>query len=161
MKALVLAALLTQVSAFAEPMEQTRVLKDTTTWVAISLTPQTVFCTDRGYGTVQLKVSVPDLEHLAHFDHRVVGERLPCITGGLCKPGNNPSDLIQSNERLAVAPIRVVLKETTILNEEGTSCQRQLTEEITSQIRGHRFTHQRANELIPVDVEKCQQELGL
>src|SRR5690349_14105848 len=97
-----------QVQAHASPVQISRVLKDTTTTVALELTDQTVFCTNRGYSQIELKVSVPDLEWLAHFDHKVVGERVPCITGGECSPDLQPTTILDPNETVALAPVRVV-----------------------------------------------------
>jgi hypothetical protein len=44
-----------------------RVLKDETTMVALELNSENVFCTELGYGSVQLKINVPELDFLAHF----------------------------------------------------------------------------------------------
>lgn len=132
-----------------------RVLKDSTTMSLIELNEQTVFCTARGYGNVQLKVSVPELDELAHFDHRVVGERLPCITGGACSDALQPGLLIRPNERFALAPIRVILKETLQIDPDAKTCQRMLQEEVRSVIREHRFDHFKYSEMKDADYEKC------
>lgn len=141
--------------ASASPYTVQSVLKDTTTIVALDLNPKTVFCTARGYGTVQLKVSVPDLDWLAHFDHRVVGEGLPCITGGACSEALQPGNIIDLNEPVVLAPIRVVLKQTLSIDEDAKTCTQTLTENITSLIRGKPFTHVRGSEPVPMDLEKC------
>src|SRR6187551_3279835 len=56
--------------ATSPPTVVERVLKDETSWVAIELNSQTVFCTAVGYSSAMLKVSIPDLDWIAHFDHR-------------------------------------------------------------------------------------------
>lgn len=149
-------------SAEAEPVSVTRVLKDTTTIVSIPLNAETVFCTDRGYGNVQLKVSVPDLDWLAHFDHRVVGEGLPCITGGACTDANGPGQILDADHPIESIPVRVVLKETLTIDEAAKSCTRYLTEEVSSLIRRHKFEHYRfADQATPVALEQCLAVLGL
>lgn len=149
-------------SAQAEPVAVTRVLKDTTTIVSIPLNAETVFCTDRGYGNVQLKVSVPDLDWLAHFDHRVVGEGQPCITGGACEGGNGPDAILDADHPIELVPIRVVLKETLTIDEAAKTCTRYLTEEVTSLIRRHKFEHYRfADQATPVALEQCLAVQGL
>lgn len=140
------------------PVEKRRVLRDQTTLVALELDSKTVFCTERGYGTVQLKVSVPDLDWLAHFDHRVVGETLPCITGGAC---TGLDRLVDPQERFAIAPMRVILSETLLVDREKQSCQRQLVENIESSIRGRKFTHHRSGDWENVNLDLCLKQLQL
>lgn len=141
--------------AAAEPYTVETVLKDTTTIVAVDINPKTVFCTDRGYSNIQLKVSLPDLDWLAHFDHRVVGERLPCITGGACSDALQPGNIIDLNEPIVLAPVRVVLTQTLTVDDASNACTQTLSEEITSLIRGRTFKHFRAGEPTPIDMAKC------
>lgn len=143
-------------TAMGAPIELRRVLKDTTTAVALELNPKTVFCTDRGYGNVQLKVSVPDLDWLAHFNHRVAGEGLPCITGGRCAPGNEPGDILDPSERVALASMRVILTERIQIDTEEKTCAHRLEEQIEGRIRGREFQHARGNDWAPWDIEKCR-----
>ncbi len=142
--------------AIAEPYTVERTLKDSTTMVALDLNASTVFCTDRGYSNIQLKVSVPDLDVLAHFDHRVVGEDLPCITGGLCGGDLTPDAVIDAKEPIVFAPIRVILKETLTIDHDAKSCTRSLTERISSLIRGRLFNHERSSDAEPLAFEKCK-----
>ena len=142
--------------ALARPIEVTRVLKDTTTLVALDLNSTTVFCTDRGYGNIQLKISVPELDWLAHFDHRVAGEGLPCITGGRCSPENSPEKLIDPNERFVLAQVNVVLSETLVIDSEKHLCSQQLNEQIQTLIKGRKFSHFRHGELMNPAFEKCE-----
>lgn len=149
------------VAQAADSEEVVRVLKDSTTFVGLELNNQSVFCTSRGYGTVQLKVSVPDLDWLAHFDHRVVGERLPCITGGVCGDDLQPNLLVKAEEPVVSAPIRVILREALVADYDQQHCKRQLREEVQSLIRGIRFTHHKAGKWEDVEWLKCQQDLAL
>ncbi|MBI3542981.1 MAG: hypothetical protein HY075_06890 [Deltaproteobacteria bacterium] len=160
MKNLLLAiAALTSLTAQAAPQEIKRVLKDTVTPVVLDLNPKTVFCTDRGYGNIQLKVSVPDLDWLAHFNHRVEGEGQPCITGGRCSETLNPGKILDPNDRFVVVPVRVVLTEVIQLDRDARTCQHALLEKVESQIRGVRFNHSRGNDFVPLEIEKCEKLL--
>jgi hypothetical protein len=142
--------------AMAEPNSYETVLKDTTTIVALDLNPKTVFCTARGYGTIQLKISVPDLDWLAHFDHRVVGETLPCITGGECIGELQPGKIIDLNEPITLAPVQVVLKQVLEVDDAAKTCSQTLNEEIHSLIRGKPFNHFKFGDTTPLDYAKCQ-----
>lgn len=153
---IILSSMLQIQAANAAPITSKRVLKDTTTYIPLELTQKTVFCTDRGYGNVQLKVSVPDLDWLAYFDHRVVGEGFPCITGGQCNTSLSPDTILNPNERITVVPVRVVLIEHTMIDRSARTCKQRLEEQITSVIRGHKFNHQRGDDdYKPADFEKC------
>lgn len=160
-KARILATMFMHLQVMAEPVETTRILKDSSTWVALELNEQSVFCTARGYGSVQLKVSVPALKWLAHFDHRVVGENLPCITGGTCSEALTPGSILDPNRKIVVAPIRIVLSQVLKIDDETNACETQLVENVMSSIRGKQFDHYRAGEWQSVPVEICRAEMGL
>jgi hypothetical protein len=146
--------------AHAEARVEERVLKDTTTMVSVALNNESVFCTARGYGSVQLKISVPELSHLAHFDHRVVGESVACITGGECTDTNKPGNIVDPARPLSLVPVRVILSEQLTIDDEAKSCERVLTELVKSTIREQNFTHFRNGEPTAENYEKCLQVLG-
>lgn len=141
--------------------ERTRVLSDDTTAVVLSLTAQTVRCNALGYGVEELKISVPDLDVLAHFDHRVESEGTPCMTAGACSETLTPASLIDSSRPLEVAQIRVVLTETVVLYPEHETCGRDLVETVTTTVRGLAFSHERSGSLPNTDWATCQQLMKL
>ncbi|HVH46992.1 MAG TPA: hypothetical protein VM925_31830 [Labilithrix sp.] len=132
-----------------------RVLRDVTTPVVLTLDDKTVFCTDRGYGWTVLKVSVPDLDWLGHFDHRVEGEGLPCITAGQCGAGVQPSSVLDAKNPRANVSVRVVLTEHVVLDRAQKTCWRSLTEHVTAEIRGQSFSHHRSGDIEPSDFDTC------
>jgi len=142
------------------PGTYTRVLRDATTNVVIELTDTSVFCTDLGYGNVQLKINVPDLDSLTEYDHRVFGEGQPCIAGGACEEGNKPSDVLDPTDAFAVVPIHVWLTERLDLDGTAKTCSRTLTENVEAVVRGHGFTHVRYGEVETVAYEKCRRTVG-
>lgn len=150
----VILGLTTVSSAFAAPIEMSRVLRDQTTTVALDLNEKSVFCTDRGYGNVQLKISVPDLVWLASLDHRVAGEKIPCITGGRCTNALDPKDIL-SSERIAVTRLRVILTEHIRLDAAARTCVSTLEESVAGIIRGHKFNHLVYDNERRVDYEIC------
>ena len=79
MKQKFLLLMLAAQAAAAAPVETSRVLKDETTLIALELTSDSVFCTDRGYGNVQLKVSVPELDHLRQIRELKASSEWPAI----------------------------------------------------------------------------------
>jgi hypothetical protein len=147
---------LLSIDAFADPVVVHRVLKDQTTMIALDLNDTSVFCTQRGYGNVQLKISVPDLDWLAHFDHRVEGEGLPCITGGRCTGTLTPAAIIDPADKISVVPMRVILTDELTIDDTAKTCTRQLREDVKSHIRGRNFFHQMWGANESVDYEKCK-----
>ena len=74
------------------PGELRTVLSDVTSPISLLLTEDTVFCSAIGYGLSFLKVSIPQLDQLAHFDHRVEEAGLPCAAVGACDEALGPLD---------------------------------------------------------------------
>jgi hypothetical protein len=132
-----------------------RVVRESTTPVVLTLDSKTVFCTDRGYGMTVLKVSVPDLDWLAHFDHRVEGEGLPCMTAGACTPSFGPNAVTEGAEARVTSSVHVTLTEVVTLDRTKKTCERRLDEEVDADIRGHAFTHSRSGNVEPSDFETC------
>ncbi len=145
---------LTALSGKAETVVKTRVLKDSTTLIALELNKKTVFCTDLGYGNVQLKINVPELDDIAHFNHRVVGEGLPCIAGGACTSELGPDNILDESKPIEIVPVRVVLSEILEIDEPSKSCMRSLVEKVQSVVRGVEFTHHRESR-VAEKIEKC------
>lgn len=124
-----------------QPGEVVRVLRDQTTTIALALTPQTVFCSAVGYSASFLKVSVPDLDWLAHFDHRVEETGLPCAAAGPCSETVTPEALLSANPRLALVPVRVVLSEHLKLDPDERTCTRRLVEKVTIELTDRVLRH--------------------
>lgn len=150
-----------QFKAYAEGYSVERVLKDSTTFIVLELNHDTVFCTDRGYGDIRLKVSVPQLDYLAHFDHRVSGEALPCMAAGRCGDDLSPETIIRPNEKLEVAAVRVRLFEVLYLDDEEKSCTSYRYEQVSSYLRGNNFFHTAGSESESVEYDKCLKLSGL
>lgn len=142
------------------PGEFRRVLRDTTTPIALELTDETVFCSAFGYGASFLKVSVPDLDWLAHFDHRVIENGLPCAASGACDETNNPEALLAGNPRLSVVPVQVVLTEILTLDPAAGTCMRQLVEDVTIQLADRKLKHHAEGEVSAYPFEKCAAVAG-
>ena len=138
-----------------EPGEVRRVLKDQTTDIALALNEGTVFCSIVGYGASFLKVSVPDLDWLAHFDHRVEASGLPCAAAGVCSDTLNPQTILGANPSLAVVPVRVVLTERLMIDAVARTCMRQLVENVTIQLTDRVLRHSVEGELAAFPYEQC------
>lgn len=138
-----------------EPGEVRRALRDQTTDIALALNEQTVFCSAQGYSASFLKVSVPDLDWLAHFDHRVDSAGLPCAAAGECSDTVTPQSLLGANASLSVVPVRVVLTERLILDAGARTCLRQLVETVTIQLKDRVLRHSAEDDLTAFPYEKC------
>lgn len=135
--------------------EKVRVIEDATTNLSIDLNSTTVRCSDRGYGNVQLKVTVPDLVYVTKFNHVNFGESLPCISAGRCTDGNLPSNILLKAPVTVNVPVRVQLVETMYLNREAGNCTRVLEERVSTVIQGKTFNHLRTAPLGIVPLELC------
>lgn len=138
-----------------QPGEARRVLRDQTTTIALSLNSETVFCSALGYSASFLKVSVPDLDWLAHFNHRVEASGLPCAAAGECSEANSPEAVLASNPSLAMVPMRVVLTEHLDIDPAAHTCKRQLVETVTVQLNGRVLRHSAQDEFTDYPFEKC------
>ncbi|MEE3080480.1 MAG: hypothetical protein VX341_14165 [Bdellovibrionota bacterium] len=161
--------LLSSANVFAESFE--RVLKDETHQATVKLNDQTVRCSALGYGMSELKVTLDSLLHNTIFDHSNQDGLGPCITAGVsyCAPawdfGDDsapdpfPTDLIDPNRPTEEINVRVVLKETFYLKITPTEkkCFRNLVEDVNTEIRGIKFTHNRTKYIGMLSVEECEQ----
>ena len=136
--------------------EHERILKDTTTWIALSLNAETVFCSAIGYSASFLKVSVPDLDWLAHFDHRADTLGLPCAAAGQCTDLLDPETILQSRPGVEPVALRVILTEVLSVDLEGQRCQRWLREEVQAVVRGVPLRHRVQGEPEDVPFETCR-----
>lgn len=136
--------------------DQQRVLSDKTSRVALALDDETVFCSAIGYGVSFLKVSVPDLDWLAHFDHRANTLGLPCAAAGECTDLLNPETILQSRPGVEAVDVRVILTEVLRIDVEGRRCSRWLKEEVDATVRGVRLRHHVDGPPEEVPFETCQ-----
>ncbi|MBC8057159.1 MAG: hypothetical protein H7Y61_11345 [Rhizobiales bacterium] len=126
-----------------------------TTTIALALSPQTVFCSALGYSASFLKVSVPDLDWLAHFDHRVDEAGLPCAAAGECSATLTPQALLSANPSLALVPVRVVLSESLILDPTARTCTRRLVEKVTIELSDRVLRHTVEDQPVDWPYETC------
>ena len=152
--AYVFGLVLASISAHAEPVEMNRVLRDQTTTIAVELSEQSVRCNSEGYRQLELKVSVPDLDWLAEFDHRVFGEGVPCMTAGRCTEENRPETVL-AGEKIATTRLRSILSETILLDSAAETCENTLSEKVTATIKGKKFDHIRSGQPRKVAYAVC------
>ena len=136
--------------------DQQRVLSDKTSQVALALNDETVFCSAIGYGVSFLKVSVPDLDWLAHFDHRANTLGLPCAAAGECTDVLNPESILQSRPGVEAVEVRVILTEVLRIDVEGQRCRRWLKEDVEATVRGVQLRHHVEGTPEEVPFETCQ-----
>lgn len=135
---------------------QTRLVRDETTNIALQLDDTSVFCTSLGYGgDYFLKVSIPQLDTLAHFDHRVEGTNLPCAAVGACTPQMNTDNILQGNPGIEPVDLRVVLTERFTLDGDAKTCTRQLIEDVSAEVRGVALKHHVEGEVLGAPLSDC------
>jgi hypothetical protein len=137
------------------PAEVRTVLRDVTTPIDLSLTPSTVFCSAIGYGLSFLKVSIPQLDELAHFDHRVEEAGLPCAAVGACDDVLGPDSVLQGRPGVERVAVRVVLLEVLRLDHETKQCTRQLKEDVFATVRGVALSHDEEDKPAPLAWDAC------
>ncbi len=135
---------------------QSRTVKDVTTPISLQLDETRVFCTWLGYGgEAFLKVSIPQLDSLARFDHRVEGTSLPCAAVGVCTADVNAETILQGNPGFEPVDLRVVLTQTLFFDGDAETCQRQLSEDVSAQVRGVPIQHHVEGPLEPAPLSDC------
>lgn len=125
------------------PTSVETVVTDTTTPVDLKLDDSTVLCSSADYGSLFLKVLIPDLARLTLLDHQNIGAGAPCVAAGACKPGNMPSNIIDPAhpvEHVAVNVQEIRLDEA---DPTAQTCTTTLIEKVHVSIRGIDFYHQR------------------
>ncbi|HEY0880427.1 MAG TPA: hypothetical protein VGD87_02795 [Archangium sp.] len=138
------------------PAELRTVLSDVTSPISLLLTQDTVFCSAIGYGLSFLKVSIPQLDQLAHFDHRVEEAGLPCAAVGACDEELGPQSVLQGNPGVENVSVRVVLTEVIRIDEAEGTCSRQLLEDVFTTVRGNELRHHEEDEPSPMRFDDCR-----
>lgn len=137
------------------PNEVQSVLSDVTTWIDLELNESTVFCSALGYGLSFLKVSIPQLDQLAHFDHRVEESGLPCAAVGECSSEVGPHTILAGGAGVERVAVRVVLTEVLRLDPAARTCTRQLVEEVFATVRGVPLRHREQDKPAPMRFDVC------
>lgn len=133
-----------------------RVLKDVTVDTVLALNRETVRCSAVGYGLEELKVSVPDLDYVAFFDHANRGELVPCMTAGRTFEGCTVlPHLVDETKPTETSKLRVVLTEIYEIDHEKNTCARRLEEVASMDVRGTAFQHYRAGHLGNLPYAEC------
>lgn len=139
----------------ALPSEVTTVLKDETNTINLLLNENTVFCSVIGYGASFLKVSIPQLDVLAFFDHRVEEAGLPCAAVGACNLDLGPDQILQGSPGTEQVQVRIVLTELLTLDHAKKTCTRQLLEDVSAVVRGVQLKHHEEDRPSPMAYEMC------
>lgn len=135
--------------------ELRRVVKDATTPIDLELNEGTVFCSAIGYGVAFLKVSMPQLDALAHFDHRVEASGLPCAAVGACDELLGPDTVLQGQPGVERVAVRVTLVEVLRFDRSRGRCTRQLQEDVFTVVRGVTLRHHAEDQPVAVGFGVC------
>lgn len=141
--------------------------------INLDLNEKSVRCSDLGYGNVQLKISVNDLEWISFFDHSNRGEAEPCMTAGMMSCAQfdlsdfpDLGDAFQQQDDVlkrfrALGKVKTqlqqILKETYSMDHQEQTCQRVLEETVETEVDGTIFTHYRSGRLGEFPYDICLQ----
>lgn len=159
--------LLVAQTATASTLRVEKVLVEQNFQISVPLTTETVRCSAIGYGSSELKVSVPDLKWISPFNHANDGELEPCMTAGRCArtlvgfgssdPTQTPDFVIQTAGPQAKTTLHRKLIEVYVLNTAERKCRRTLLERVEMSIAGKSFTHSRSADMGEFAFDLCEQ----
>ena len=147
------AVLGTPLLASAETLEKE--VSRTTYGITVAVNASSVRCSALGYGSLELKVDVIDLDWAAAFNHRQLGEGKPCMTAGVCGGSLTPAKLRAAGEGDIPTNLLVVHKEVATLDRARGTCTRELVEELSMELHGIEFQHHRSAPLAAVSATQC------
>lgn len=149
--------LITSTQVFASDTIE-RVVSDKTHELEIALNSNTVQCSMAGYGASFIKILIPELSAITVLDHRNFGADAPCVSAGMCAPMGDlaPELVIDELNPTEKVEVRVVLKQTLQKDTTNNKCFVSITEEIETNVRGLKFTHQRFSDLGERKLEDCR-----
>lgn len=143
------------------------ILKDSKTFLN-EISEQTVLCSSVDYGLAELKISLQALDGWTIFDHSNAAFGIagaPCMTSGACRPGHDPSTIIQGHPGSELVTVEREIVEVKRLQENdlfvqpdgtpGKTCVRSLRETLATTIRGVKFRHGRSGAQQNLPAEAC------
>ena len=162
---LVATGLLISITAVAKNSDRV-ILKDSKTFET-EVSTATVRCTQIGYSMPELKINLAALDGWTLFDHTnsQVGEfGEPCMTAGMCS--ENPTDggftigdLIQNRPGKEVITVQREVIESKYESKDGQNqdvCERWLSENLQTKVRGIEFRHSRTGPAQIFPIEACR-----
>lgn len=160
----VLTVLVAGQMAFAQSLgvlQKSVIISDRTTNVTLELDASTVKCLVGDYGASSLKISVPELNRIANFNHTTEGESLPCINAGPCKTefvknGLEVNDILGKGGPTESAKVRVVSEEYYYMETANNYCYRGIVETVTTEVRGLPFKHVKEAPLATMPLSTCR-----
>jgi len=144
MRPLIFALLAVPAVAAADTTYVETVVTDTTTAVDLKLDSSTVLCSSADYGSLFLKVLIPDLARLTLLDHQNIGAGAPCVAAGQCRTGNMPSDIIDPAHPTERVDVDVQEVRADEADSTAQTCTTTLFERVHVTIRGIQFFHERS-----------------
>lgn len=118
----------------------------------VPINSKTVRCDDRGYGILELRLYIKELNGWTKYNHadesriNINLERLPRLIAGTCTgdlgPGYEIDDVIKGNPRTEkIVVTRELVESRYVADSDSTMCLRTFNETITTKIFGIEFKH--------------------
>lgn len=122
--------------------------------IPVDISTAKVVKTNAGYGKIFLvKILVPGLAEPTLMNHRNEGESAPCLA---TYETDNIDDVVQGKPETVVADMDIELTKSSYVEPTDNLCHVQLTETITTKIRGFDFIHERISDLPTRDPGDCR-----
>lgn len=121
--------------------------------IPVDISTTKVKLSNADYSSPVVKVLVPALADETLLNHRNTSEGAPCLA---TYDTRDPAMVIQDNPVTEVIPMTITLSKGFSKNPSTKICEVRLIEQITAQIRGFTFTHEREAPLPDRSLEDCR-----
>jgi hypothetical protein len=148
MKLILVLSTFLSLNAFAQV-----VISEKTVTLPIDLSTAKLKLSSRGYSNLIVKVLVPELADVTLGNHRNEDEEAPCLA---TYETRDPEDVIQGKPEKIFANFKITLVKTVLADSENNICHVTLSEQISGEIRGFEFFHERSIPLPERDLEDCR-----
>lgn len=130
------------------------VISQKTVRLEVDLSKAGIRSSNLGYGdTYFVKILVPGLAKETLLNHRNEGESAPCLA---TYETFSVEDVVKGNPAKEIHEFEIIQKKILIPNVETKTCQVFLQEDVSVNVRGFNFVHQRNAELPSRHIDDCQ-----
>lgn len=119
----------------------------------VDISPTNLKLSRADYSMPTVKVLVPELADVTIMNHRNTKEGAPCLA---TEDTFKPEDVIQGNSAVEKVEFTIELQRQVYKDDEKKTCMVYLVENVTGQIRGFNFSHQRDSEIGLRHIDDCR-----
>lgn len=154
MKKIILSTAILLAALTAQASENEVIIAKKTVKLAVDLSTAGIRSSNLGYGdTFFVKILVPGLAAETLLNHRNEGEAAPCLA---TYETFKVEDVVKGNPATEIHDFEIVQKKVLYPNEADKTCAVWLVEDVSTNVRGFNFVHQRQTELPSRHIDDCQ-----